>query len=192
MNQRNAIAIAVVSIALLALPGCADRSPAGAAPAAGAAAAATAPAAGPVEQSASSHTQEQGDCDLLTAADISTAFGGKLTVRRTSGRGPRGGGCTWSLAEVAESQIILQAGNEADYNARKDAYTGQRGITIEPLELGKDALMLNKAQVIVLREDGQSLGLALQLIAFDTPIPVTQDEAASGIETLAGIALSRL
>ena len=134
----------------------------------------------------------QGDCDLLTAAEISAAFGGKLSVRRAGGHGPRGGSCTWSLAEAAESELVLQAGDASAYAARKDAYTSQSGIAIEPLALGKEALLVNRAQVIALREDGRSISLGLMLIVFNTPMPASEDEIRRGLETLAGTALERL
>lgn len=133
----------------------------------------------------------QGDCDLLTAGEIAQAFAGKLSVRRTSGHGGRRGSCTWSLAELPESQLILQAGDEADHQARKDAYAAQRQ-QLEPLALGKDAQLVNGAQVIALAADGQSLSLGLTLIVQDAPAPLGEPEIRRGLESLAGIALARL
>ena len=197
MRHRNAVTVAAA--ALLALAGCSDRSEPAAASAAGAdtlSAPTTAPS--PAAQvsrdrpSTKDAPAPKGDCDLLTAAEISAAFDGKLTVRRAGGSGGRGGHCTWSLAEVAESELILQAGDEAAYEARKASYSGNRGIAMEPLAFGKEALLFNKAQVIALREDGHSISLGLQLIAFNAPIPVTEDEARRGLESLAATALERL
>ena len=193
MSHRNATAIAVA--ALLALAGCSDRSESAAgadtlpAPATAPSPAAQASRDRPTTKDASA---AKGDCDLLTAAEISAAFDGKLTVRRAGGSGGRGGHCTWSLAEVAESELILQAGDEAAYESRKASYSSNRGIAMEPLAFGKEALLFNKAQVIALREDGQSISLGLQLIAFNAPVPVTEEETRSGLESLAATALERL
>jgi hypothetical protein len=134
----------------------------------------------------------QGDCDLLTAGEISAAFGGKLTVRRTSGYGSRGGSCTYSLAEVPDSQIILQAGDQAAHDAKRETYAGYRGVQMVPIPLGQEAFLVNGAQVIALRDDGQSLSLGLTLIVFDAPAPLSEDEIRAGVESLAGSALSRL
>lgn len=194
MSHRNALAIAAP--ALLVLAGCADPGAPDPAPAAegGSPTPATPSAAAPLRDAPTQKAEAapQGDCDLLTAAEISAAFGGKLSVRRAGGHGPRGGSCTWSLAEVAESELVLQAGDASAYAARKDAYTSQSGIAIEPLALGKEALLVNRAQVIALREDGRSISLGLMLIVFNTPMPASEDEIRSGLEMLAGIALERL
>jgi hypothetical protein len=136
--------------------------------------------------------EPQGDCDLLTAGEINAAFGGKLTVRRTSGRGSRGSSCTYSLAEVPDSQIILQAGDAAAHEARRETYSGYRGVQMTPIALGQEAFLVNGAQVIALRDDGQSLSLGLTLIVFDAPVPLTEEEIRSGVESLAGSALVRL
>lgn len=196
MSHRHPIAIALAAAALFALAGCADRSDPGTAPddsAGHTAEPVTSTASTPRDRPSSKKDADapKGDCDLLTAAEISAAFGGKLSVRRAGGHGGRGGACTWSLAEVAESELILQAGDEASYDARKASY-GNSGIAVEPLALGKEAMLFNKAQVIALREDGQSLSLGLQLFVFNAPMPVTEDEARKGLEALAGTALERL
>ena len=134
----------------------------------------------------------EGDCDLLSADEITAAFGGKLTVTRSSGRGDRGGSCTYYIAEVPEGQIILQAGDEAGYLANKQSYSSYRGVKMEPLGFGKEAFLVNGAQAIALTEDGQSFSLALSLVAFDTPMPVTPEEAGAGISLLAEKVTARL
>ena len=136
--------------------------------------------------------EPQGDCDLLTAGEISAAFGGRLTVHRTSGRGGRGSSCTYSLAEIPDSQIIVQAGDQAAHDAKRDNFAGYRGVQMIPIPLGQEAFLVNGAQVIALRDDGQSLSLGLTLIVFDAPVPLTEEEIRAGVETLAGNALSRL
>lgn len=182
--------LSLATLALLALAGCSrEQGPAEAI--------AAAPAPVPVDSAARARepaaAEPRGDCDLATPAEISAAFDGKLTVRRTSGVGSRGSSCTWSLAEVEESQIVLQAGNEADYAARKEAYANYGGgVTMEPLSLGREAFLVNGAQVIAVREDGQSISLALTLIVFGRPMPAEEEELHQGLETLAGLVLERL
>jgi hypothetical protein len=61
-----------------------------------------------------------------------------------------------------------------------------------PIALGQEAFLVNGAQVIALRDDGQSLSLGLTLIVFDAPVPLTEEEIRSGVESLAGSALVRL
>lgn len=134
----------------------------------------------------------QGDCDLVTHEELSQAFGGKLTVRRSSGFGGRGGACTYDIAEVRESQLTLQAGDAAAYAARKEAYAGYRGVPMDPLPIGKEAFLVNRAQVIVLAEDGKSLNMGLLMITSGEPLPVDHAEIAAALESLARTALSRM
>ena len=134
----------------------------------------------------------EGDCDLLSADEITAAFAGKLTVTRASGSGARGGSCTYYIAEVAEGQLILQAGDEAAYLAKKQSYSSYRGVKMEPLSFGKEGHLVNDAQAIVLGEDGKSMSLALSLMAFDTPMPVTKEESGRGISLLAEKVMARL
>lgn len=134
----------------------------------------------------------KGDCDLVTHEELSQAFGGKLTVRRSSGFGGRGGACTYDIAEVRECQLTVQAGDAAAYAARKEAYAGYRGVPMDPLPIGKEAFLVNRAQVIVLAEDGQSLNMGLLMITSGEPLPVEHAEIAAALESLARTALSRM
>ncbi|WP_295361927.1 hypothetical protein [Arenimonas sp.] len=181
--------LSLATFALLALAGCSrENAPADAI--------ADAPAPVPAGNAAPTRepavAEPRGDCDLATPSEISAAFGGKLTVRRTSGSGGRGSSCTWSLAEVADSQIVLQAGDEAAYAARKQEYSRYRGVAMEPLPIGREAFLVNGTQVIALREDGQSISLGLMLIVYDSPLPLGEEEMRRGVETLAAAALARL
>lgn len=134
----------------------------------------------------------QGDCDLLSADEITAAFGGKLTVIRTSGRGERGSSCTYSVAEVPDGQLILQAGDEAAYLAKKQSYSNYGGVKMEPMAFGKEAYLVNGAQAIALGAGGKSISLALSLMAFDTPVPVTDEETRTGISLLTEKVMGRL
>ena len=134
----------------------------------------------------------QGDCDLLSASDITDAFSGKLTVKRAGGRGARGSGCTYDLAEVNESQLILQAGDRNAFDQRKLSYSSQSGVSMEALDLGQEAWLFNDAQVIAVSEDGASISLGLLMITFGQPAPVDGAQAREALETLARTALERL
>lgn len=136
-----------------------------------------------------SDAKPQGDCDLLAGSEIAEAFAGKLTVKRASGHGARGSGCTYDLAEVSEAQLILQAGNRAAFDMRKENYAG---MPLQELDLGEEAWLVNNAQVIAVSEDGDSISLGLQLITFGQPTPVDPAQAREALETLARTALERM
>jgi hypothetical protein len=136
-----------------------------------------------------------GDCDLVSQQEVEAAFDGALTVTRMFGRGARGSVCTvyiaegTDLAEGRETQIVLQAGNRAVFDARKAAYQSQ---SMEPIEIGTEAWLVNGAQVIAVRDDGGSISVGLMLMTFGTPSPVTPEAIASGVEDIARRALERL
>ena len=134
----------------------------------------------------------QGDCDLFSAEELKQAFDGRLSVRRADGRGERGSGCTYTLAEVRESELVLQAGGLDQFNARKQSYSSQSGVAMEPLDIGREAWLVNNAQVIAVREDGGSVSLGLLLITFGQTPPVDKAQAREGLEELARLALERL
>lgn len=113
-------------------------------------------------------------------------------MRRSGGHGGRGGSCTYDLAEVSESQLVVQAGDAGAYAARKESYAAQSGVPMEAIPLGKEAFLVNRAQVIVLDEDGQSLSLGLSIFTYDQPLPVEHEEIAAGLESLARTALDRM
>ena len=177
--------IATTGLLLAALAAC---SPTSDAPPPATNAETTASAPPPAAASA----KPQGDCDLFSAEELSQAFDGRLRVHRAGGRGGRGSGCTYSLAGLEESQLVLQAGGPEQFDARKQSYSGQSGVAMEPLDLGREAWLVNKAQVIAVREDGGSVSLGLQLITFDQEPPVDESQARAGLEELARLALERL
>ena len=158
-----------------------ENGPGAAAPPAAAAQAQPAPAAG-----------TQGDCDLFSTDELREAFAGQLSARRASGRGGRGSGCTYSVAEVDESELVLQAGDQAAFDARKQSYSSQSGVSMEPLDIGREAWLVNGAQVIAVREDGGSVSLGLLMITFNQPTPVSDEQVREGLVQLSRLALERL
>lgn len=161
----------------------------GATPATGSAAESSDPA--PARPGAD-ETADRGDCDLLAASEIADAFAGGLSVERAGGRGARGSGCTYSLAEVDEAQLILQTGNRDAFDQRKEAYAAQSAVSMEALELGQEAWLVNGAQVIAVTDGGDSVSLGLLMVVFDQPAPVDAAQTREGLTTLARTTLDRL
>ncbi len=187
------VCMSIMALCALVLTACSGSGVPADTPAADGTKSAAAAAATPSQSvTTDSAPAPKGDCDLLSADEITAAFAGKLTVVRTSGRGERGSSCTYSIAEVPEGQLILQAGDEAAYLAQKQSYSSYRGVKMEPMAFGKEAYLVNGAQAIALREDGKSISLALSLMAFNTPVPVTVEESGTGISLLAEKVLARL
>ncbi|WP_222564245.1 hypothetical protein [Novilysobacter antarcticus] len=189
------VSISIMSLCVFALAACSGGGASTDTSAADGMASATAAASTPTPNESvmgDSAPTPQGDCDLLSADEIAAAFAGKLTVTRNSGHGERGGSCTYYIAEVPEGQLILQAGDEAAYLAKKESYSSYRGVKMEPMAFAKEAFLVNGAQAIALRDDGKSISLALSLVAFDTPVPVTPEEAGAGVSSLAEKVTARL
>lgn len=134
-----------------------------------------------------------GDCDLVSRQEIEAAFDGALTVSRIYGRGARGSGCTFSIAEGSgthgANQLVLQAGNRAHFDVRKTAYQSQ---SMEPVEIGAEAYLVNGNHLIAIRDDDASISVGLQLFTIGEPLPVTLETIASGVEDIGRRALERL
>lgn len=139
-----------------------------------------------------SERADRGDCVLLRVEDIHAAFGDKLRVDGIGGGRERGSGCEYNLAGFEHGQILLQTGDRASYEMRRDAAQGQRGVTIESIALGQEAYIINDAQVIVLDAQGRSISLGLILIAFGGQLPVTGEESAVAMKALAAGVLERM
>ncbi|WP_374603893.1 hypothetical protein [Arenimonas sp.] len=182
--------IPLATVALALCTACSPSSDQHDAPsAANEAAPAASQADGQASATAARTPKPQGDCDLLSAAEINGAFEGRLSVRRAGGHGARGSGCTYDLAEGDEAQLILQAGNRAAFDMRKENYAD---MPLEKLDLGEEAWLVNNAQVIAVSADGDSISLGLQLFTFGKPTPVDPAQARAGLESLARTALERM
>jgi hypothetical protein len=178
----------VLICAIASLWGC-SKPEAPSAEAGASAAVAPASSAEPAKTAAKTAT---GDCDLLSQAEIEQAFGGALTVRGTSGRGERGGGCTVTLAQGEHSELVFQVGDRAVFEMRRDDARSQSGIPVEPIDIGVEAYLLNRAQVIAIDAEGRSISLGLTLLVFGGPMPIEADAVATGVRELAEKALARL
>jgi hypothetical protein len=144
------------------------------------------------DRDAAAASGPRGDCDLLSVAEIEEAFGNRLRVTRVGGYGPRGNGCTVSIAEGTETQLVFQAGGQAAYDARKEAYRSQSSVTREPVSIGTEAYLVNGGQVIAVDAEGRSISIGLMLLVFNGQAPVTPTEVAAGVQSLARLALERI
>lgn len=133
----------------------------------------------------------QGDCDLLDPDALTRAFAGKLSFMGMSGRGERGGGCTVTVSQGEESQLVLQVGDADDYAIRKDAY-GSQDLKLVPVNLGREAFIVNDAQLIAIDDQDRSISLGLSLVAFDEDPPLSSEEIAVGIEKTGGEVLANM
>lgn len=186
MSLRIPLATAVLALATACSP---SSAPQEAPVATRDGAAAAGPEPGREREATAARPAPQGDCDLLSAAEITGAFEGRLSVKRAGGRGERGSGCTYDLAEVDEAQLILQAGDRNAFELRKENYAG---MPLEALDLGEEAWLVNGAQVIAVSAEGDSISLGLQLFTFGQPTPVDPAQARAGLESLARTALERM
>lgn len=134
----------------------------------------------------------QGDCDLLRPAELEAAFDGRLSFGRMSGRGQRGSGCTVLLGGGVEGQLVMQAGNRAVFEARKDAYASQSSVKLEPIDLGVEAYRVNDYQIIADAGDDRTLSLGLQVFFIGDSAPISASEAVRGVEALTRQAMARL
>ena len=186
MLSRPLISLAAISLA--ALVGCSapeDHEPASAP----AAAAPQARSAAPKAQQPA--REPRGDCDLLSAEEIQLAFGGALNVQRVSGHGARGSGCTVSLVEGEDGQLVFQAGDREAFETRKQAYESQSQLSFEPVDVGVEGYLVNQAQVIAVDANGRSISIGLVLFVFGGEVPVDPPGVSKGLQTLARTALSR-
>jgi len=195
MMRRYLVSLAPLSlIALGACSGPDDSAPVAGTQVAGTPAVASSPALErdtPATRNTASPAS-RGDCDLLSGAEIQQAFADALTVTRLSGHGGRDSGCTVSIAQGEESQLVVQAGGRDAFEARKQAYESQSRVTMEPVAIGVEAYLVNGAQVIAVDAQGRSINIGLMLLVFRGEPPIDAAGIAAGLQALARMALERL
>lgn len=144
----------------------------------------TQPGAPPADPPAGATTE--GDCDLATAAEIESAYGGDFTVTSSDGFGSRGGGCTHEFAE-GESLMVVQAGDRATFELYLEANRGAGLHEVTEVDgIGEEAWVFG--EVLLLAVDGDT-SLRIQLTAFDVE-PLSSGEEA--LVTLGRLAMGRL
>lgn len=130
-------------------------------------------------------------CDLLDLEELASAFNHKLTFTRLKKVGGAGAGCSVSVAEVRQGNLILEVESEAAYAARKTAYLGQ-GQNAVPVSVGKEAFLINGSQLIAIDDQDRAITLAVSLITIGADLPVSKEEIAAGIEKVGRDTLSNL
>jgi hypothetical protein len=122
-------------------------------------------------------------CDLMSAAEVDAALGGKLPL------GPAqsfNGGCQFPVSFGVDGNTVsfskLSRGN---YDAYK-GYEDQSSVDFEYIEgLGQEAFAINNAQVCVLLSDAEALFVGAQVMAVQEALPITQEELKAGLIEIA-------
>ena len=122
-------------------------------------------------------------CDLMNAAEVDAALGGKLPL------GPAqsfDGSCQFPVNFGVEGNTVsfsmLSRGN---YDAYK-GYEDQSSVDFEYIEgLGQEAFVLNNAQVCVLLSDTEALFVGAQVISVQEELPISQEELKAGLVEIA-------
>lgn len=138
--------------------------------------------------------REWGDCDLFTKEELTDAFGGHLTFGYLSGYRGRGSGCTVTV-QGYEGEFILQAISRDAFEHRRETYTEyvrQGSTTMDAVNVGEEAYLINDAQVIAINSDGGAVNVGLQLIVFGDDLPMSREQVAIGVQTISQKALHRL
>lgn len=126
-------------------------------------------------------------CDLIPKEAVGPAFGGKLKV--TGLNTADDSNCLYDLGLATEealegAQLIVQTVQPALYEAEKEQWQGKDNY--EALAgLGRDAHVLNQAQVNVLVDDDTAIRVGLLLITMGEEPPLTKEEARAGVIELA-------
>lgn len=141
---------------------------------------------------ATASTSAKGDCDLLDISALNAAVNNQLTFTKMSGYGERGAGCTVSIVQGEESQLILQVETAQGFAARKNAYESQGQKMVAISGIGREAWLFNDAQLIAVDDQGRAISLALQLIVFGGPLPIEKEEVAAAIETIGRDVMGKL
>lgn len=74
----------------------------------------------------------------------------------------------------------------------EQAFGNTLRVTHEPVPVGTEAYLVNGGQVIAVDAGGRSISVGLMLLVFDGNAPVPAAEVASGVQSLARLALERL
>lgn len=134
-----------------------------------------------------------GACGLLNSDDIQQAFAGKLTVLRTSPHHGNDAACSWYLVEGREQEnfISLGIGDTESFDFLKSQFVTPGKTPTKPIAIGREAYLVNGAEIIAIDQAGHSLRLAAQLIFFGEPSPISKEALAKGLEDLANLTLER-
>lgn len=106
---------------------------------------------------------EGGWCALLPTDDIEGLFDGQLELEEP--RSAASGGCSWPVVGAEGEGLMAVATTPGTFEALA-GYEDQSGVETERLDLGEEALLLNGADLVVRRDGGGELRVALQAFFF--------------------------
>jgi hypothetical protein len=144
----------------------------------------------PMAQDSTQSAREEDEatlCTLIPPDGVSAAFSGKLVVTGIDAADDTN--CLYNLGlatgEALEgAQLIVHKVQPAMYAAEKENWEGKDNY--EPLEgLGREAHLLNHAQVNVLVDDETAIRVGLMLITMGMEPPLSPEEVRAGVIELA-------
>ena len=126
-------------------------------------------------------------CDHIPQEAVATAFGGQLVVTSISSADEVN--CLYNLGlspnePLEAAQLIVHKVPPAMYDTEKENWQGKDNYEDLP-GVGREAHVLNKAQVNVLVDEETALRVGLMLITMGTEPPLTPEEVRSGVIELA-------
>jgi hypothetical protein len=118
------------------------------------------------EAGAAAASGSDGDwCALLATDDVEGLFDGQLELEEP--RTVQAGGCTWPVVG-AEGEGLMTVDTTPGTFEALAAYEDQSNVETERLDLGVEALLLNGADLVVRRDGGGEVRVALQAIFLST------------------------
>jgi hypothetical protein len=118
-------------------------------------------------------------CSFITPKDVAAALGEKLTL------GPPKSlkdGCEYPVQfGVDGNNLTYRKLSRGNYDVQK-GYESQSSVKFEYLEgVGREAYILNNAQVSVLLNDNDAILVAAMVIAFGEELPINEEELKTGL-----------
>lgn len=137
---------------------------------------------------------EQGYCALIEPSEIEALFPADLAMKppRVEGRADNPlHACRYDLGIGEVGQLTFGTTSEGMYNEYAK-YLQQSSTPSRMIEgLGEEAFLLNNAQLLVRRADGQFLNISLMLITMGE-LPLSQEDLAEGVVGLGRLLDERL
>jgi hypothetical protein len=128
----------------------------------------------PTEEGAAAAGGADGDwCALLPTDEVEGLFDGQLELEDP--RSVEAGGCRWPVVGAEGEGLMAVATTPGTFEALA-GYEDQSGVETERLDLGEEALLLNGADLVVRRDGGGEIRVALQAFFL------SEDMGGEGIE----------
>lgn len=116
---------------------------------------------------------DEGDCDLVTADEVTAVFEGRITETNRSGHGPRGGGCQIFLDVEGDSGsvLVVQVLPADHYHTILELVesdpTAAEEVGTRMVDVGAGGVLQQRTNLDVLVDDQTALRVGAQLILFD-------------------------